>query len=511
MRAKGPWLLVAALLCSAVIPAPGIADTAPVTPASAGYITVTSPPVADFFTSTRYGSAPFTVSFSDSSQGSEPRMYHWEFGDGSTSEVRNPAHTYKADGEYDVSLTVINRYGSDTKTAPAYIGIGNPPVPDFSAAISGDAAPLTVAFADATENRPTAWRWDFGDGGTSSEQNPFHTYAVPGTYTVTLTAGNNFGSASVTKTRSIVISSPTPLTVTAPTLPEEKKPEGIIGLIRNAQGTTEKNLPTSGLIPPQFMALAAVGTSLAVILVQFLTVNIGMLSSIALKFAKFFAELAGEHTVEKISDKEVAARRLAVRKMERRFFGLSATEVLIIEAAVVMVALAFLLADRAELTLMTVIIYMGVGAVSVVLHDFAHRFVVTRHGYDADTRFWGLGTAIMFLTAYLFGNAFAQPYRNLVNREGSLEDSQELGIEMVAGPCVSIILMVLFLAMSALGGVWAVAGGVGFTINLITAVYSLMPIATMDGLSVWKWNRAVYLGLFVPVFAFYVFTYVVVA
>ncbi|HUT38327.1 MAG TPA: hypothetical protein VMW77_03380, partial [Methanoregula sp.] len=65
-------------------------------------------------------------------------------------------------------------------------------------------------------------------------------------------------------------------------------------------------------------------------------------------------------------------------------------------------------------------------------------------------------------------------------------------------------------AILPLGGLFAIAGGVGFSINLITAVYSLMPIATMDGRAIWKWNRTVYLVLFVPMIAFYFFTYMMV-
>ncbi len=70
--------------------------------------------------------------------------------------------------------------------------------------------------------------------------------------------------------------------------------------------------------------------------------------------------------------------------------------------------------------------------------------------------------------------------------------------------------MILSLAVMTLGGLWAVAGGIGFTINLMTAVYSLMPIGTMDGRAIWKWNRGVYLGLFVPMIIFYFYTYIVV-
>ena len=88
--------------------------------------------------------------------------------------------------------------------------------------------------------------------------------------------------------------------------------------------------------------------------------------------------------------------------------------------------------------------------------------------------------------------------------------TRKTGIEMVAGPVVSIILTFIFLGMVMLGGVWAIAGGIGFTINLITAVYSLMPIETMDGLAIWRWNRALYLVLLVPMFLFYCYTFMLV-
>jgi len=114
------------------------------------------------------------------------------------------------------------------------------------------------------------------------------------------------------------------------------------------------------------------------------------------------------------------------------------------------------------------------------------------------------------VTAWLFGNAFAQSYRNLVNRDGGVDDTRETGIEMVAGPVMSILLMIVFLAMVQLGGLWAVAGGIGFVINLITAVYSLMPISTMDGGAIWKWNRTLYLALLIPMLAFYIFTFMLV-
>jgi beta propeller repeat protein len=68
----------------------------------------------------------------------------------------------------------------------------------FSADPTIGGSPLTVQFTDESTGDPTTWRWDFGDGGTSAEQHPAHTYAAGGVYTVSLTAGNLFGENSAT-------------------------------------------------------------------------------------------------------------------------------------------------------------------------------------------------------------------------------------------------------------------------------------------------------------------------
>ena len=505
MKRLSCFILLALLFCISVM-LPVTATSAPSN--ASGYIIVINPPVADFFASNRYGSAPFPVSFSSSPSTGDTLSYTWDFGDGSSSMERNPTHTYRTDGVYDVRLTVTNIYGSDTRVKQEYIDVGDAPQANFSAVPARGVAPLQVTFTDMSAQGPSAWDWNFGDGTSAQQQNPVHVYAAPGNYSVILTVSNHHGSDTLERPGYIVVSEPVVQVATAPVVP---KPGGIAGLLREARGTTEKNLPTAGIIPQQFMALAAVITSLAVVAANLIISNIGSLAQVGSRFAKFLADLAGGHAVEKISDKEIEARGLTARKIERRFFGLSASEILTIEVAVIAIALAFLLADRAVLNLQMVIVYLAVGAVSVILHDFAHRMVMARHGHDTNIRFWGLGTVIMFVTAWLYGNAFAQPYWNLKEEaEGEASDHRETGLEMVAGPCVSIVLTVLSLALMTAGGIWATAGAIGFSINLITSVYSMMPIETMDGLAVWRWNRWVFIVLFVPLFAFYLYTYIIV-
>ncbi|MBI4775317.1 MAG: PKD domain-containing protein [Deltaproteobacteria bacterium] len=72
-------------------------------------------------------------------------------------------------------------------------------VADFTANATQGAAPLTVNFTDLTTDAVTSWFWTFGDGGTSSAQNPLHTYTAAGQYTVALTVNGPSGSDIVTK------------------------------------------------------------------------------------------------------------------------------------------------------------------------------------------------------------------------------------------------------------------------------------------------------------------------
>ncbi|MCX6693440.1 MAG: PEGA domain-containing protein [Methanomicrobiales archaeon] len=80
-----------------------------------------------------------------------------------------------------------------------------PPVVNFTAAPRTGDSLLTVWFIDRTANNPTSWHWEFGDGGSSSEQNPVHTYEHPGTYTVTLTATNSYGPSTLERPGYIIV------------------------------------------------------------------------------------------------------------------------------------------------------------------------------------------------------------------------------------------------------------------------------------------------------------------
>ncbi len=186
----------------------------PNTATKTNYITVSAgpqPPSADFSGSPTSGQAPLTVNFTDLSTGS-PTSWSWAFGDGGTSTLQNPSHIYSAAGQYTVSLTAANAAGPNTATKTNYITVSTgpqPPSADFSGSPTSGQAPLTVNFTDLSTGSPTSWSWAFGDGGTSTLQNPSHIYSAAGQYTVSLTAANAAGPNTATKTNYITVSSST--------------------------------------------------------------------------------------------------------------------------------------------------------------------------------------------------------------------------------------------------------------------------------------------------------------
>lgn len=142
-------------------------------------------PVAEFL----FETSGLAVLFEDASTG-EPTAWQWDFGDGETSTRQNPGHTYPGEGTYTVSLTVTAAGGTATKRKFVTVEPGEALIADFGFTVSG----LTVLFSDASLGDPESYSWDFGDGKTSTERDPRHRYAKAGTYTVTLTVANEFGS-----------------------------------------------------------------------------------------------------------------------------------------------------------------------------------------------------------------------------------------------------------------------------------------------------------------------------
>lgn len=152
-----------------------------------------TPPTADFQASpVCQGIEMIFVNTSTTDEDAASR-WEWNFGDGNTSEQKNPTHVYAAAGEYEVSLTVTNSIGcwhTVRKTVRIYEG----PQPAFT--VEQPCENQAAAFLNNTEEGDAAvlnYQWRFGDGGMSQEAAPAHTYQTAGSYAVTLVASDQNG------------------------------------------------------------------------------------------------------------------------------------------------------------------------------------------------------------------------------------------------------------------------------------------------------------------------------
>ena len=179
-----------------IITGPGGSDTLVKT----NYVTTTYPaPTAEFEGTPITGDAPLIVAFTDLSADTV-NTWLWEFGDSDTSTVQNPSHEYLNPGDYSVTLIVTGPGGSDTLVKTNYITASYPqPTVNFEGTPTTGNTPLEVTFTDMTVDSVDTWVWDFGDGGTSTLQNPIYSFTNAGTYDVSLTVGGPGGSDDIVK------------------------------------------------------------------------------------------------------------------------------------------------------------------------------------------------------------------------------------------------------------------------------------------------------------------------
>ncbi|AEH60073.1 S-layer-related duplication domain protein [Methanosalsum zhilinae DSM 4017] len=171
-------------------------------------VPVDEEPVAAFTANPTRGVAPLTVTFTDQSEYAV--NYLWDFGDGTTSTDPSPTHTYEEIGTYTVTLTVTNDVGEDSAERTITVTEEEilEPVAAFTAQPQEGEAPLTVTFTDQSEHA-VSYQWDFGDGTTSTDASPTHTYEEAGEYTVTLTVENEIGETDSAQ-RTITVQEPEP-------------------------------------------------------------------------------------------------------------------------------------------------------------------------------------------------------------------------------------------------------------------------------------------------------------
>jgi len=156
-------------------------------------ITVVDNPIANFSVSQTTGCAQDN-SFQFTNSSTNAISYVWDFGDGTSSIDPNPNHTYINAGIYNVKLIATSSYGcQDIQIKNSLITIYAKPIIQFtSSSTSTCDVNTTFNFTDNTIGS-NSWSWTFGDGSSSTQQNPSHQYTSTGNFSVTLIAGNSNG------------------------------------------------------------------------------------------------------------------------------------------------------------------------------------------------------------------------------------------------------------------------------------------------------------------------------
>ena len=163
-------------------------------------IAISQAPVANFSADKVSGCSPLTVKFTDLST-NIPTSWVWDFGNGQLSSLQNPTVNFSTPGTYTVKLIARNTSGIDEEEKINYITVFPSPAASFRANITTACVPATIQFTDQSTSPPnggtiTSWSWNFGDGGTSTSQNPSHQYTAAGFYTVSLLITSSTGCQS---------------------------------------------------------------------------------------------------------------------------------------------------------------------------------------------------------------------------------------------------------------------------------------------------------------------------
>jgi gliding motility-associated-like protein len=169
------------------------------------YIQPTAP-IADFSADPPQGCAPLTVQFTNLTKYGDPSMYRWHFGDGEgVSKAEHPSHTYYEPGIYSVKLEATNESGiTDAAVKRFLIEVFPVPHADFSVRPETVKLPDDPIYTTNLSFDADTYFWDFGDGGTSTEYEPSHSYTELGKYDIMLIAQTEKGCADTAIYESIV-------------------------------------------------------------------------------------------------------------------------------------------------------------------------------------------------------------------------------------------------------------------------------------------------------------------
>jgi PKD repeat protein len=166
-------------------------------------VSLSEPLVAQIGSSANEGCAPLTILLEDLSTGMvENRMWNFPGGEPSTSTASAPIVTFLEPGTYTISLSINNN--SNNANSTQQITVATPPTPAFEIIANN----LMINLQNNSLNA-SSYLWNFGDGNTSTLENPVHTYASAGVYDVSLSASNDFCGVAIAQTINVNISAVT--------------------------------------------------------------------------------------------------------------------------------------------------------------------------------------------------------------------------------------------------------------------------------------------------------------
>jgi len=288
-----------------------------------------------------------------------------------------------------------------------------------------------------------------------------------------------------------------------------------------------RTIPAAAVLPPEAIPAAAAATGAvagAVAAGAATASGTGLLAQILaglkMAFGKITAFLKGvleEYLIKWISKVDIFRRAInairrffrkgAVAKEDPEHVLITPREIVVLLISPIVLAAAFIIAERTWNMPAAIGIYVIIAAVAMITRDLAQKLVARHYAIPSDLRFWGLGTLILFVTGGFFGNVFGAATRFDLNETVASEESaavrKKIAFIALSGPVVSVVLAALFIALFPVGGLFYLIAITGFSMNLMSAAYAMMPFVPMEGADVYRWHAKVWLLLFVPLIVGY--------
>jgi Zn-dependent protease len=256
----------------------------------------------------------------------------------------------------------------------------------------------------------------------------------------------------------------------------------------------KKDLPLNGILPETLAPAAAIATGMSLGVLGGIIGNSGAMSSFRRRLRRLVSGYLNAPMAEAASETEMTGDGFGI--------GSFLHEIVMLVICTLLFGVAFIVADRLAIQADLIIIYMVMGGVALIMHDLGHRMIAQKLEIKGHYKFWGWGTLTMLLTSWLFGMAFSQPGRYVFDDEGI--DNRDIAFVTLAGPAISMLFAILFLPFALIGGVAGQIAVAGFIMNLMTAVFNLMPFSPMDGKVIYDWSRLFWMLTFVPLALFFI-------